>query len=121
MSFRFPQPSNEDDFEEFYERLLQKHFGCRTLPQYRKHGEEQLGIDSIDTAYSEPFLAAQRKHHESIVAVLKQQLTAQRIYQDMVSEHGFSGSPFELCSIVRLFHKQYPLAVYGSSLLETIF
>jgi hypothetical protein len=45
MSFRFPQPSNEDDFEEFCERLLQKHFGCKTLPRHRKHGEEQHGID----------------------------------------------------------------------------
>lgn len=31
-------------------------------------------------------------YHESIVAGLKQQLTAQRIYQDLVTDHGFSGS-----------------------------
>ncbi len=33
-----------------------------------------------------------RAFHEQIVAYLEQQLTAQRIYQDLVAEHGYQGS-----------------------------
>jgi tetratricopeptide (TPR) repeat protein len=65
MAFRFPQPSNEDDFELFCLRLLREVWKCPTLQQYGKRGERQHGIDLIDEAASTPFRAVQSKHHES--------------------------------------------------------
>jgi tetratricopeptide (TPR) repeat protein len=65
MAFRFPQPSNEDDFELFCLRLLRELWRCPTLQQYGKRGERQHGIDLIDEAASTPFRAVQCKHHES--------------------------------------------------------
>src|SRR5947209_5910256 len=65
MSFRFPQPSNEDDFELFCLRFLRELWKCPTLQQYGKRGERQHGIDLIDEAASTPFRAVQSKHHES--------------------------------------------------------
>lgn len=88
MSFRFEQPSNEDDFEEFCERLLQKHFKCETLSLYGKRGEKQDGIDIIDTAATQPFRAAQCKHHEFTKTLQPQKL------EDEVEKA--TGSEFEL-------------------------
>jgi tetratricopeptide (TPR) repeat protein len=65
MSFRFPQPSNEDDFELFCLRLLRELWNCPTLQQYGKRGERQNGIDLIDEAGTAPLRAVQCKHHES--------------------------------------------------------
>lgn len=64
MSFRFRQPSNETDFEEFCERLLQIVLGNKHLQLYGKRGENQDGVDIIDCIGSSPFIAAQCKHHE---------------------------------------------------------
>ncbi len=89
MSFRFPQPSNEDDFEEFCERLLQKHFSCKTLQLYGKRGEKQNGIDVIDTAHSSPFRAAQCKHHEFTKTLPPQEL------EDEVGKAANSGFDLE--------------------------
>ena len=55
MAFRFPQPSNEDDFELFCLRFLRELWKCPTLQQYGKRGERQHGIDLIDEAASTPF------------------------------------------------------------------
>lgn len=64
MSFRFPQPSNEDDFELFCLRLVQELWRCQTLQQYGKRGERQNGIDLIDESGGTPLRAVQCKHHE---------------------------------------------------------
>lgn len=48
-------------------------------------------------------------YHESIVAGLKQQLTAQRIYQDLVTDHGFSGSYWSVNRYVKSLRKRSEL------------
>lgn len=63
MSFRFPQPTNEDDFELFCLRFLRHAWACRSLNRFGKRGERQSGIDLIDEAGRVPFRAAQCKHH----------------------------------------------------------
>jgi tetratricopeptide (TPR) repeat protein len=64
MAFRFPQPSNEDDFELFCLRFARELWKCPTLQQYGKRGERQHGIDLIDEAGVPPLRAVQSKHHE---------------------------------------------------------
>ncbi len=64
MSFRFPQQSNEDDFELFCLRFLRELWKCPTLQQYGKRGERQHWIDLIDEAGIPPLRAVQSKHHE---------------------------------------------------------
>ena len=64
MSFRYPQPSNEDDFELFCLRFLREAWHCPTLQQYGKRGERQHGIDLIDEGGGPPLRAVQCKHHE---------------------------------------------------------
>ncbi|MFO0847148.1 MAG: hypothetical protein U0871_01125 [Gemmataceae bacterium] len=64
MSFRFPQPTNEDDFELFCLRFLRHLWRCPALQPYGKRGERQSGIDLIDEGGGSPFRAAQCKHHE---------------------------------------------------------
>jgi tetratricopeptide (TPR) repeat protein len=64
MSFRYPQPSNEDDFELFCLRFLRELWHCPTLQQYGKRGERQDGVDLIDEAGGPPLRAVQCKHHE---------------------------------------------------------
>src|SRR3989442_14149570 len=65
MSFRYPQPTNEDDFELFCLRFLRELWRCPTLQQYGKRGERQNGIDLIDEGGAIPLRAVQCKHHES--------------------------------------------------------
>src|SRR5688572_29883075 len=64
MSFRYPQPSNEDDFELFCLRFLRELWRCPTLQQYGKRGERQDGIDLVDEGGGPPLRAVQCKHHE---------------------------------------------------------
>lgn len=65
MSFRFVQPSNEDDFELCCLRFLREVWKCPTLALYGKRGERQDGIDIIDESGTPPLRAAQCKFHES--------------------------------------------------------
>lgn len=64
MSFRYPQPSNEDDFELLCLRFLREVWACPTLQRYGKRGERQYGIDLVDEAGGPPLRAVQCKHHE---------------------------------------------------------
>jgi len=64
MSYRYPHPSNEKHFEQFCLKLLVRHWNNPYLELYGKRGERQFGVDIIDLAYSDPFKAAQCKHHE---------------------------------------------------------
>lgn len=45
-------------------------------------------------------------YHEAIVAGLREQLSAQRIYQDLVTEHGFSGSYWSVNRYVKGLRKR---------------
>jgi len=65
VSFRFLQPSNEDDFELCSLRFLREVWKCNTLALYGKRGERQDGIDIIDESGTPPLRAAQCKFHES--------------------------------------------------------
>src|SRR5690349_13220711 len=64
MSFRYPHPSNEKDFEQLCLKLLIRHWNNPDLVLYGKRGERQFGVDIIDLGYSDPFKGAQCKHHE---------------------------------------------------------
>lgn len=64
MSFRYPHPGTEQDFERFCLKLLQRHWDNKQLRLYGHRGDSQLGVDIIDQSYSAPFRAAQCKHHE---------------------------------------------------------
>jgi tetratricopeptide (TPR) repeat protein len=64
MSFRYPHPDNEQGFERFCLKLLQRHWDNTRLRLYGHRGDAQLGIDIIDPSFSSPFRAAQCKHHE---------------------------------------------------------
>jgi hypothetical protein len=64
MSFRWNQPNNEDDFEEFCLRFLRCHWGNPDLQLYAHRGEAQCGVDIFDPMYNKPFKAAQCKHKE---------------------------------------------------------
>jgi tetratricopeptide (TPR) repeat protein len=60
---RYPQPSNEDEFEEFGLALLRCHWKCEGVERYGHRGERQHGVDIIDLSGAEPLRAAQCKHH----------------------------------------------------------
>ncbi len=64
MSYRYPHPGNEKEFEQFCLKLLIRHWSNPSLELYGKRGERQFGVDIIDLGYSSPFKAAQCKHHE---------------------------------------------------------
>lgn len=64
MSFRYPHPDNEQGFEKFCLKLLQRYWDNPRLRLYGHRGDTQLGIDIIDPSFSSPFRAAQCKHHE---------------------------------------------------------
>jgi predicted Zn-dependent protease len=77
MSFRFPQPSNEDDFELLCLRFLRELWKCPTLNRYGKRGERQHGIDLIDEAGVAPLRAVQSKHHEPDKTIPPAEITAE--------------------------------------------
>ena len=64
MSHRYPQPGNEDAFEEFCVRLYRSWLKRSGLVRYAKRGEEQHGIDIVDQLSMEPRIAIQCKHRE---------------------------------------------------------
>src|SRR5262245_6244697 len=63
MSFRYPQPDNEDAFEFFCLRFLRHYWNRPGLQQYGKRGERQEGIDLIDLSGDKPLRGVQCKHH----------------------------------------------------------
>jgi hypothetical protein len=60
---RYPQPPNEDAFEEFSLALLRRHWNAASLERYGHRGETQYGVDLLDLGGKAPFRAAQCKHH----------------------------------------------------------
>src|SRR5688572_1260215 len=77
MSFRYPQPSNEDDFELFGLRFLRELWQCPALHQYGKRGERQDGIDLIDEGGGAPLRAVQCKHHEPDMTIPPREIEAE--------------------------------------------
>lgn len=64
MGLRYPQPDNEDAFEQMCLRFYRKHWRNESLALYAKRGEKQDGIDIHDPACLKPIRAVQCKHHE---------------------------------------------------------
>ena len=65
MGFRYPQPDNEDGYEDFCLRFYRLHLDRGGLKKYGKRGQRQYGIDLIDEFAIKPLLAVQCKHRES--------------------------------------------------------
>jgi tetratricopeptide (TPR) repeat protein len=104
MSFRFPQPSNEDDFELFCLRFLRELWQCPTLQQYGKRGERQDGIDLIDEGGNIPLRAVQCKHHEPDKTIPPAEIKVE-VTKALVS--GFDlGEYFVLTSARKTTHSQ---------------
>ncbi|QDT50512.1 Tetratricopeptide repeat protein [Symmachiella dynata] len=64
MAMRYPQPSNEDAFEEMCLRFYRKLWQNENLALYAKRGENQDGVDIHDPTCVPPHHAVQCKHHE---------------------------------------------------------
>ena len=58
-------------------------------PMESGEGQEHLEAEASVSACARSGCVA---YHEAIVAGLQAQLSAQRIYQDLITDHGFSGS-----------------------------
>jgi hypothetical protein len=61
---RYPQPDNEDEFEQQCLRLYRRVWRNDSLALYGKRGERQDGIDIFDPLCRQPTRAVQCKHHE---------------------------------------------------------
>ncbi len=64
MRYRYQQPGNEDEFEDFCVRFYRHFLKRATLVRYGKRGEKQDGIDIIDQVPRKPHVAIQCKYHE---------------------------------------------------------
>ncbi|WP_437854726.1 tetratricopeptide repeat protein [Sorangium sp. So ce363] len=62
--YRYPQPANEDAFEEFCLALVKDVWARPNLQRYGHRGERQYGIDLLDQSGQPPLLAVQCKHHD---------------------------------------------------------
>src|SRR5437763_16406541 len=77
MPYRYPQPANEDAFEEFCLVLLRDHWTLPTLDRYGHRGERQDGVDLVDTGGGSPFRGVQCKHHDSTKTLPPRELEAE--------------------------------------------
>lgn len=64
MRFRYPQPGNKDEFEDFCVRFYRHLLKRNGLVRYAKSGETQDGIDIIDQWGMKPLIVIQCKNHE---------------------------------------------------------
>ncbi len=60
---RWPQPRNEDDFEDLCLLVLQEHWQLPSLERYGHRGDRQNGVDLWDPKGVAPRRAVQCKHH----------------------------------------------------------
>jgi len=74
MAPRYPQPGNEDDFEEFCLRFYRRLWSNEGLKRYGKRGESQNGIDIFDPFGRKPLGAIQCKHREPHKDVTKAEI-----------------------------------------------
>ncbi len=61
--YRYPQPPNEDAFEEFCLALIREAWARPRLERYGHRGDRQHGVDLLDMSGQTPLLAIQCKHH----------------------------------------------------------
>lgn len=64
IALRYPQPGNEDEFEQKCLLLYRKAWDNERLALYGKRGERQHGVDIHDPFMKEPRQAVQCKFHE---------------------------------------------------------
>jgi tetratricopeptide (TPR) repeat protein len=76
MRYRYPQPGNEDEFEDFCVRFYRHYLKRDTLVRYGKRGEVQDGIDIIDQLCVKPFVAIQCRNHEPTKTISPGEITA---------------------------------------------
>ncbi len=74
MRHRYPQPGNEDEFEDFCVRFYRQLLKRSGLVRYAKRGESQDGIDIIDQLGLKPFLVIQCKNHELTKTIPPQEI-----------------------------------------------
>ena len=77
MGFRFPQPDNEDDFEQLCLRLYRKVWKNENLKLFAKRGEKQDGLDIFDPLFLKPVRAVQCKHHEPTKTIPPSEIKAE--------------------------------------------
>ncbi len=74
MRHRYPQPGNEDEFEDFCVRFYRQLLKRGGLVRYAKRGESQDGIDIIDQLGLKPLLVIQCKNHEQTKTIPPQEI-----------------------------------------------
>lgn len=72
-------------------------------PMESGEGQEHLEAEASVAACARSGCVA---YHEAIVAGLQAQLSAQRIYQDLITDHGYSGSYWSVNRYVRSLRKR---------------
>ncbi len=77
MRHRYPQPGNEDEFEDFCVRFYRQFLKRAGLVRYAKRGNEQDGIDIIDQLAVKPLYAIQCKHHEPTKTIPPEEIKAE--------------------------------------------
>lgn len=77
MGVRYPQPDNEDAFEQFCLRFYRKHWNNDNLALYAKRGEKQYGVDIHDPAQMGRIGAVQCKHHEATKSLKVAEIAAE--------------------------------------------
>jgi tetratricopeptide (TPR) repeat protein len=66
---RYAPPAGDKDFEHLCLLLLRKHWDRPELQLYGRRGQEQNGVDIVDTSGSSNFRAAQCKNHDPLTAL----------------------------------------------------
>src|ERR1044072_1930377 len=74
---QYPQPPNEDAFEDFCLYLLRRHWNSAQVDRFGHRGEGQHGVDLIDQSGSTPLRAAQCKHHMGLKTLPPAELRAE--------------------------------------------
>jgi tetratricopeptide (TPR) repeat protein len=77
MGHRYPQPDNEDEFEQQCLRLYRKLWKNENLKLYAKRGERQDGIDIFDPLCLKPVRAVQCKHYEPSKTIPPSEIVAE--------------------------------------------
>lgn len=102
MSFRFPTPDNEDDFELLCLRFVRLFWSSSNFQQYGERGERQHGIDLIDQSARKPLRAVQCKHHEAHKTIppaeIKEEVDkvlAERLFAQEIGRLAEAGTPVQ--------------------------
>lgn len=85
MTFSYPIPANEADFEEFCLILLSRHWDCSDLERYARRGQSQDGLDIIDLSGRHPLRAAQCKRYDPLLPI-----TVTTILKEVERAKGFT-------------------------------